>query len=161
MSLDDLDTYPLPPDDRPADQAALDAFSAELGTQLPADYQRFLRTHGAFGIRGGAVFPADDTEGHVSVFYGLGGGADYDVRRNQATYADRLPSSTIPIGEDADYGDQVVLVVTGDGRGSVGTFQHDGPEPEKPEDAITIVAADFTTFVSSLRRDRHEPDPDL
>ena len=158
MSLDDLETYPLPPDDAPADQAALDEFSAELGTQLPDDYQRFLRGHGAFGIRGGAVIPVDGAEEHVTVLYGLGGGGDHDVRTNRTTYADRLPSSMIPIGEDADNGDQIVLVVTGGDRGAVGTFPHDGPDPDQPEDAITIVAADFSAFLAALRRDRQEPD---
>lgn len=156
MSFDELETYPLPPDDRPANAESLEAFTAALGSDLPEDYRSFLLAHGALGIRGGAI--VGDGLGHVSVLYGLGGGSDYDVRRNLATYADRLPASAVPIGENADNGDQLVLMVTGDRRGAVGVFQHDGPEPDRPEDAITLVAATFTKFLSSLRRDRAEPD---
>jgi hypothetical protein len=128
--LDRLKTYALETDaERPSD-TDLARLEDDLGGRLPTAYRRFLLTSAPLGIEGGAVFPTDDGgRGRISTFFGLGGGPERDIRQlTFETYPGRIPDETVPIGENGQNSDLVLLVFDGARRGWIATWDHEHHE---------------------------------
>src|SRR5437588_1466395 len=128
--LKSLATYTLDRDASPASEDDVRPFEHDIGGHLPDEYRDFLMTSGPIGIENPARLALDDGgSAAVSALYGLGCDPEWDVRHQTFdVYAGRIPDETIPIGEDGDTGDQVLLVFDGPRRGEIAIWLHDHPE---------------------------------
>lgn len=128
--LKHLTTYPLDKAASPASEDMISAFEADLGARLPTQYRRFLRMSGPIGIESGTRIPVGGgSELSVSALYGLGCKRSWDVRHQTVdVYAGRIPDETIPVGENGDTGDLVLLAIDGRQYGEVFVWWHDHPE---------------------------------
>ena len=125
-----LKTYTLDEDAERPSEADLARLEEDLGGRLPTAYKRFLLTSAPLGIEGGAVFPTDRGDhGRISTFFGLGGSAERDIRQlTFETYSGRIPDETLPIGENGQNSDLVLLVFDGPRRGWIATWDHEHHE---------------------------------
>lgn len=113
-------------DPSPADLRDLERV---LGARLPTDYAEFIRAYG-FSMFGGVatvLLRADDCpwgrEVTVDGFFGFGD-ATTSLVEMLATYAGRMPSNLLPIG-DSPGGNIYCLSVRGDDVGSVYCWDHE------------------------------------
>jgi len=136
----------------PMDREELTAFETDIGAKLPPDHAAFLLEIGGASFLRVCVTPIQtrDDYGDIEIFEVLYAGRantpydlPYDLWSARENYADCLPDSMIPIGENP-FGDQFCIGIKGPNRGKVYFWSHD--------DGKTYLTADsFTDFLNRLR----------
>jgi cell wall assembly regulator SMI1 len=92
----------------PIGGAELQQLQAGLGRPLPEDYQRFLLLHNggradppAFALRwNDASLAKRFPKGLIHVMFCIDASSASDLMRNLASYRERIPADTLPIGMD-------------------------------------------------------------
>jgi hypothetical protein len=131
----------------PAPAEAISRLEAKTGKPLPAAYQSYLRQQD-----GGRL---EDNALAVSEVFGIGPDApDWaNLWRKLKTFSGRVPGWLLPVASDA-FGNLFALSLRDNDYGSVWFWDHeleaDEDEPAT-EDNLTYQAADWLTFLSSLK----------
>jgi len=147
----------------PATESAVQAAEHKLGIVFPPDFRHFLMTvnggrpeRTAFTIQWNkqpwAEFFQNST---VSYFYGLTDDEDdLDIVEEYEDWSERIPSITIPIGNDPG-GALLLLIVKGERAGEVHywvqDYEADFEGGEVPDFRnVGFIARSFSDFLSSL-----------
>lgn len=144
-------------------ESAIAAFETELGAMLPDDYRDFLlKVNGGRTARSHRVFTIRLRKRTDETVLNSLSSLDDRTRADLATLWRRerewLPQEAIPVGYD-DFGDTLVLVVTGPRRGQVWFLDEVNPRPEDANPRVewfgrrdvSKVADSFREFMASLR----------
>ena len=125
-------------------------FESNHSLTLPKEYRTFLQTH-----NGGAPEPSNvkKTESDVQWIYGIHNGENWaSLEENIKTYKNRLPSKTLPIGNDSS-GNIYLLSLRDDSFGEIWFWDHENESVEIADDYfenITKVNSSFSEFLSEL-----------
>ena len=143
----------------PASEDAVREAERQLEVSLPSEYRTFLMMVPMGRKPEDNIFrtTAEDDPGvGVRSFFGVGlpedPGQDIDLVRRYDFYRDRIPSWTVPIGED-DTGNLILISVRQDDEGSVWFWDHEleAEEGESASEAnLTFLADRFDEFLSRL-----------
>lgn len=131
---------------KPISSAEIEALETRLKMKLPLDYFRFLTEH-----NGGIPEPnkfniaIDTDKDHVTLFFGLSPGDDYDLIENQRTCRNQIPAGFLCIAEDPG-GNQIVLDCSAENAGAVYFMDHEAHTGKN----LTKIADSFTAFLESL-----------
>lgn len=147
---------PAPPD-------LLEAFEAELGGKLPADYRRFLLASNGGNV-GGAYWFHGPTPAGKEADAGVGSIGGFrrkscpTLRQMRDCYKGRIPAPLLWIMDDP-FGNAICLGIAGKQRGQMYFWDHENEPDEEEWDGsvetagnLLLLANSFTDFVAGLRR---------
>jgi hypothetical protein len=135
------------------DGDALDQCERRLNVRLPSAYRDFLVTW-----NGGRPHPSiflipGQGRGSVDYFFGVGReDHEYNVENNRASKAGRIPSNSIPIGEDS-FGNLILLCIASEHEHSICFWDH---EREGDDEGIVTVADSFEQFLEQIHEDEDD-----
>ena len=139
----------------PMTQEYLKRLEGIIGTALPETYRWFLETYSHCRIH--AIYPAIDGSktwtGMIERLHGASSRSSDDIISTLGDYEGRIPSTLLPIGEDAG-GNQICLGIRGDILGKVYFWYHGGetiPGEPMATNNTFLVANSFEEFVMSMR----------
>jgi hypothetical protein len=145
----------------PAPHDELEAFEADLGGKLPADYRRFLVACNGGYVGGRFWFKGPTPEGNTAEagVDHIGGFRDesyFSLKRRRAVYKGRIPKDLLWIMDDP-FGNAICLGIAGKHSGKVYFWDHEEEPDEEEWDGrvetagnVTLLANSFTDFVAGL-----------
>jgi len=135
-------------------------FEAQFGIALPDDYKAFMLVYNGGKPPANTVFdfndivygPSGTTLRELMVIYQAEEAGKYDdLRKAYRTVVEsgEVPPCLLPIGSD-DYGNVILLAVSGDDSGKVVFGNHELEDPETGFLVMSPVADSFTDFLNML-----------
>jgi len=131
-----------------ADSREIEEFESEYCFRIPVDYKRFLLEKNAISVKE-TLYKLDSREFWISDFYPFSKDYELSVQVVHAELGDFFENSYLAFANDAG-GWQFVISLKDDDYGKVYFCRMD----EELEDALTLLADNFTDFINGLRTEK-------
>lgn len=127
----------------------------KIGNQLPRDYRDFLKRYNRSTISGNMV-EKDDVKFSISYFFGFSDEKNIDITNQIAIYANRIPSTMMPIAMAG--GGNLVCIELPNGTAYYWDHESEGDSNEE-NIGMHFLANSFTNFFDMIQP--YDPKEDL